>query len=434
MLKRISIISIIILLTSLITCDSRVKQHQSTNFVDNNQQSPKINIEYTKTENTPVDNNQKINIKTGAEIITKNEFIHYKGLNIALVINRTAVDKSGKSILDYAIKSKNINLKSVFAPEHGLDTTYEDKFTDGNIKDIPVYSLYNETKKPTAEQLKDIDIIIFDIQDIGVRYYTYISTMALCMEAAKENNIKITVLDRPNPISGLKVFGDTTEKQYQGRFTSYFPIAMAHGMTIGELALLFNSEYKIDCNLEVIKIEGWKRKYYYDQLDLNWINPSPNIYDLESAILYSGLGILEAGNISVGRGTTKPFKYYGSPWIDSDVLLGELNQYNINGLTMSKVNFTPDKSIYKNEKCYGIEFAIIDREKINPLRTGIIIIKSIYKLYPNKYKFNRLKHMIGNSYIVDMIKSERPIQEIIESWKGRLESFKQIRKKYLLYD
>jgi len=376
---------------------------------------------------------EKKKITTGLEKLTNKDFAEFKGMNIGIVANQTSVDKNGKNLIEYAINSKNITLKAIFIPEHGLTGLLDEKFGDGSINDVPLYSLYDETKKPTAEELNGIDFLIFDIQDIGTRYYTFITTMAMCLESSKENNVKIVILDRPNPIGGIKVFGDVTEEKFLGLFTSYYPISMVHGMTIGELALLFNKEYGINSDLTVITMDGWKRRYYYDDLDLPWVNTSPNMRNIESAILYSGLGILETTDLSVGRGTDKPFRYYGAPYIDKEALCEKLNSLKIKGISIKPVEFIPISSTYANKTCYGFEVKITDRRQFDPLRSALIILKTIYEMYPERYNFDRIKFMIGNSYVVNMIKENRDVDDIINSWKERLEEFKGIRKKYLLY-
>jgi uncharacterized protein YbbC (DUF1343 family) len=332
-----------------------------------------------------------------------------------------------------------VKLVAVFSPEHGflgdkdqpIDGVYYEPRTN-----IPIYSLYGKIKKPTKEMLKDIDILVFDIQDIGARFYTYITTLALCMQAAKENNIPIVVLDRPNPITGIYVEGNVTDKKFLGGFASYYPLAVRHGMTIGELALMFNKEFKIGCKLKVIKMKGWKRSRWLDETGIPWVNTSPNIRSLNTAILYPGTAYFEAGtNVTEGRGTEKPFEYVGAPWIIAEEWAKELNSRNIPGVEFIPIQFTPTAYKYKGQQCNGVYIKITDRDKLKVVELGLHMLDSVIKLYGDKFVLPEgFDVLAGRSYIREMLLSREPVEKIVEKWQPELQEFLKIRKKYLLYD
>ncbi|RMG27446.1 MAG: DUF1343 domain-containing protein, partial [Methanobacteriota archaeon] len=302
-----------------------------------------------------------------------------------------------------------------------------------------------KTKKPTPEMLKHIDILVFDIQDIGTRYYTYISTMAYAMEAAAEQKIPFVVLDRPNPITGTKVEGNVLEKEFAS-FVGLFPIPVRHGMTVGELATMINQEgwlrNGIKANLTVIPMKYWQRKFWYDETGLPFIKPSPNIPDLMSAIVYPGTCLLEGTNVSEGRGTHQPFQVFGAPWIDAQQLTRELNALNLPGVTFLDTVFTPvsipgmaTHPKYENRKCYGAFLQVTDREQFQPYKTGIHIVNTIYHMYPDSLQW-RIAHfdrLCGSDAIRKAILKNIHPEEIFASWKEKLDAFKVLRTSYLLY-
>ncbi|MCY8280948.1 DUF1343 domain-containing protein, partial [Bacillus inaquosorum] len=299
----------------------------------------------------------------------------------------------------------------------------------------PVYSLYGKTKKPTPEMLKNVDVLVFDIQDVGTRYYTYIYTMAYAMEAAKENGIPFMVLDRPNPQGGKHIEGPILEPEYAS-FVGLYPIPLKHGMTIGELALLFNKEFDIDADLTVVKMKHWKRKMDFDDTRLPFVLPSPNMPTVESTFVYPATGLIEGTNISEGRGTTKPFELIGAPFIKSTELEEALNSLNLPGVTFRAASFTPTFSKHQGTLCHGVQLYVTDREKFEAVKTGLSLIKTIHDLYPEDFEFlstGSFDKLAGNGWIRTKIKNGASIEDIIDSYEKPLQQFSKTRKKYLIY-
>ena len=334
-------------------------------------------------------------VMTGLDVLQQEDFQRLKGLRVGLVINHSALNQKGEHILDIMLKSGNVKVAAILAPEHGIRGTGNGKIANGRDEKtgLTVYSLYGETRRPTPEMLKNMDAFVFDIQDIGARFYTYISTMAMCMEEAKNNNKKFMVLDRPNPIGGLKVDGPIQDKELLHQFISYFPMPVMHGMTIGEMARMFNEEHGIHCDLQVVEMKGWERGMYFDDTGLPWVNPSPNIRKVADEIVYPGVGMTEKA-ISVGRGTKMPFEIFGAPWIKADELIAELDARHLPGIKFAPVSFTPEYQMFKGKLCNGLRLTLTDRKAFKPVITGMHIIDALYKLYPNEYKIE-----IGRAHV-----------------------------------
>jgi len=294
--------------------------------------------------------------------------------------------------------------------------------------------LYGSTRIPTSEMLRGIDTLVFDIQDIGTRFYTYISTMGHAMQAAAENNIRFVVLDRPNPINGITVTGPVLDEGRQS-FTGFHRLPVRHGMTIGELALMFKAELQLDLDLdlEIIATESWKRSDYLDNTGLEWINPSPNMRSLTEAILYPGIGLLETTNLSVGRGTDTPFELFGAPWLDSELLVRELNGLNLPGVKFEATQFTPDSSKFAGELCEGISILITDREKFESVRTGIEIALQLRRLHADEWEIDAYDRLLVNAAVLEAIRLGRPFSEIESIYHVGLAEFIQRRSQYLIY-
>lgn len=374
-------------------------------------------------------------IYTGLDVLIENDYYEISGLNVGLITNHSAISRNGEHILHYFVDNPHFNLTALFSPEHGLKGTL-DAFIPSqhhNEWGIPIYSLYGDNKKPTPEMLQGLDILVFDVLDIGARYYTYITTMALCMEAASENDLRFLVLDRPNMVGGSIVCGDVPDDHLIGYFTSVYPIPTRHGMTIGELALLFNEEYQIGCKLGVIEMQGWSREMLYEDTLLPWINPSPNIRDMDSALIYVGMGILESTNLSVGRGTDAPFHLIGAPFIDKYEWYNLLMNDPIPGLQIEPISFIPESSIYRDQDCQGLYLTIVDREAFDSLSAFLIFMKTLYQLYPREFVMDHIKVMVGNDYTPQLIRNGLSCEDIISSWEPRLSAFISIREQYLLY-
>ncbi|GJQ64562.1 MAG: hypothetical protein SCALA702_36150 [Melioribacteraceae bacterium] len=388
-------------------------------------------------------------VLTGADRLLGEEFSLIKDKNVGIVTNHTALLSNGIHLVDTLHNRADVTVKVLFGPEHGIRGDEPDgmKIKDGidSKTGVPVYSLYGKIRKPTPEMLKDVDVLIFDIQDIGARFYTFISTMYYTLQAAAENDIPVLVLDRPNPIGGLTVDGPIRVEELKS-FVAIAPVAIVHGMTVGELATIFNDENmledKAEADLTVVEMKNWEREMYYDQTGLNWVAPSPNMPDLETALLYPGLCLIEGTNISEGRGTLQPFKQIGAPFINKDVLSAELNKLGIEGLKITPVKYTPvsieNMSKYpkfQDKTCYGVKLEITDRDKFESLKFGVRLVSLIRQLYPDQFEFrkNWLDKLTGVEWIRDDIKNGADAIIIISKWKEEVDTFKNMRESYLRY-
>jgi len=401
-----------------------------------------VSAALAKNDKEKEKNNGKFRL--GVDVLLKDRLDLIKGKRVGLITNPTGVDQELTSIVDLLYKNTNVQLTALYGPEHGVRGSapagsYVESYIDEKTG-IPVYSLYGATKKPTPEMLSNVDVLIFDIQDVGARFYTYIYTMALAMEAAKENNIPFIVLDRPNPISGAKVEGPVLEDKYSS-FVGEFPIPVRHGMTVGELAQLFNKEFKIGADLTVVKMEGWKRSMYYDDADLQFVMPSPNMPTLDTALVYPGACLIEGTNVSEGRGTTKPFELIGAPFINSDDLAAKLNSYHLPGVKFRAASFIPSTSKYVNKLSHGVQIHVTNRNAYKPFETGLTIVKTIHDMYPNDFQFRApgsngisfFDNLVGNGSIRAGIEAGKSIEEMKAAWQPGLDKFMDVREQYLLY-
>lgn len=381
----------------------------------------------------------------GIDLLEQRKFDILHGKRVGLITNHTGRSRDGRSSIDILFKAPGGRLVALFSPEHGIRGTEDVKLSSGidAATGLPIHSLYGKTCRPTPEMLEGIDILLFDIQDIGTRFYTYIGTMSLAMRAAKEAGIPFVVLDRPNPIGGVEVAGGIPatllpEKSNNcGAITSIHQIPTRHGMTVGELAKLFNSEFGISCNLTVIPMRGWQRSIYFDQTALSWINPSPNMKSLEAALLYPGLGILETTSISVGRGTDRPFQLYGAPWVDSGRVVATLERRRIPGLTFARASFVPDAPghSYRGKSCYGVTVTVTDREKLDPILAGLHLVQAFYESHPERFRsYEGFATEVGDSEAWNLLTVKRVAPEVVaKRWKSDLERFRRVRERYLLY-
>ncbi|VDG89711.1 Uncharacterized protein conserved in bacteria [Lysinibacillus sphaericus] len=373
----------------------------------------------------------------GAEMLMKNEKKLLKGKRVGLITNPTGVDQNLNSVVDLLNNDPDIQLAALYGPEHGVRGDaqagqYVDYYID-EVTGLPVYSLYGKTRKPTPEMLENIDVLVFDIQDVGTRFYTYIYTMALAMEAAQEKGIPFIVLDRPNPLGGKKVEGPVLDPEFAS-FVGQYAIPLRHGMTVGELAKLFNKEFDIGSDLTVVKMKGWKRNAYFDETGLQFVMPSPNMPTLETALAYPGAALIEGTNVSEGRGTTKPFELIGAPFISSPELVTRLNQLDLPGVTFRAASFTPTFSKHSGKLSHGVQIHITDRNKYEPVETGLHIVKTIKDLYPEQVQLTPFfDNLIGNGWIRPAIENGMTVEEMESRWKKDLREFEKVRKKYLMY-
>jgi uncharacterized protein YbbC (DUF1343 family)/CubicO group peptidase (beta-lactamase class C family) len=373
-------------------------------------------------------------VLTGIDVLERDGFKELAGMRIGLVTNHTGRDREGRQTIDVLNKAAGVRLVALFSPEHGIRGLADEKVSDTKDEQtgLPIYSLYGETRRPKPEQLKDLEAIVYDIQDVGARFYTYITTLGYVMEEAAKAHLPVFVLDRPNPIGGVEVEGPIADADKLS-FTSYHTIPVRHGMTIGELAQLYNEQRKIGCDLRVIKMEGWRRATWFDSTGLTWINPSPNMRSLTEATLYPGIGLLETTNLSVGRGTDTPFELVGAPWINGQEMAAYLNGRRIPGARFVPVRFTPTASVFKNKECGGVNIVITDRAGFRPVSTGIEIAVALRRLYPNDWKVDDYIRLLVNSEALERVKRGQAPDEIVSSWKPTLDRFRQVRDHFLIY-
>ena len=372
-------------------------------------------------------------VLNGADVLRRRKNILPKGTNIGLITNHTGHDGQRRSTLDFLSGSKEVELKALFSPEHGLYGKLDQKVGDAidTKTGLKIYSLYGKNRKPTPEQLAGLDALIFDIQDIGCRFYTYISTMGLAMEAAADAGVKFIVLDRVNPIGGVTVAGPV--RLGPSQFIAYHDIPVQHGMTVGELARMINAERTLGAKLQVVKIEGWKRDQLFDTTGQPWTNPSPNMRSLTQAILYPGIGLLETA-MSVGRGTDTPFEVIGAPYIEGVRLARRLNGLGKAGVMFVPILFTPSASVHKDEPCGGVNIIITDRRKLNAVSLGIDIARVLRKMYPKNFPLAKVGRLLCHPPTIESLGQGKTLSQIEALWKADLAKFNTRRSDYLLYE
>ncbi|MEO6588978.1 MAG: exo-beta-N-acetylmuramidase NamZ domain-containing protein, partial [Pyrinomonadaceae bacterium] len=374
-------------------------------------------------------------VLNGIDVLEKNNFKELNGLKIGLVTNQTGKDLSGAATIDVLKNAPNVKLTALFSPEHGIRGELDQsKISDSKDEKtgLPVYSLYGETRRPKPEQLKDLDAIVYDIQDVGVRFYTYEATLLNILEEAAKAGKPVFVLDRPNPINGETIEGAIADADKLSFVVSH-TVPVRHGLTIGELAQMMNAEKKIGADLRVVKMENWSRSMWFDQTNQTWTNPSPNMRSLTEATLYPGIGLLETTNLSVGRGTDTPFEVVGAPYIDGQKLAAYLNAKNLSGVRFVPIKFTPDASVFKGENLGGINIIITNRESYKSVETGLEIAAALRNLYPNDWKPENYNRLLANGATYDKIKSGETPETIEKSWQNDLLTFTKRRASFLLY-
>tara|TARA_R110002073_G_scaffold40547_5_gene114923 strand:- start:2827 stop:4143 length:1317 start_codon:yes stop_codon:yes gene_type:complete len=380
------------------------------------------------------------------------EYSHLiKGKKLALVSNHTGKLSDGTHLADTLFNYPNAELIALFGMHFNIRTNDysipKDKEVDVDVETgLPKYSLYGEHHKPTAEMLKDVEVIVFDIQEVGARFYEHINILGFVMEAAAENNIEVIVLDRPNPITGLKMDGFITDDQFLYGFGAFGKVPVIHGMTMGEIAKLYNGEHKLrggeQTTLHVIEMLGWERSMWFDQTGIEWTKPSPNLPSFESLLAYTGTCLFEGLNISAGRGSEKPFQYIGAPWIDNDEVVSLLNNLNLDGVQFEAITFIPEKMDFHSsdpyltgELCKGIYVNITDRDSFEPYKAGIAMVWAIHQVHPNKMEWDKetMGRLVGTERLETMIYNGAHPLEIFASWEKELIAFKKVSKAYFLY-
>lgn len=377
---------------------------------------------------------EQAEVLNGIDVLARDGFKELQGKRVGLITNHTGRDLSGRQTIDVLRGAAGVKLTALFSPEHGIRGQLDEKVSDSvdEKTGLPIYSLYGESRRPKAEQLKDLDALVFDIQDIGTRFYTYISTLGYAMEEAAKARIPVFVLDRPNPIGGLEVEGPVADADRLS-FTAYHTIPVRHGMTVGELAGLFNEQRKIGADLRVVKMENWRRGMWLDATGQTWVNPSPNMRSLTEATLYPGVGLLETTNVSVGRGTDTPFEVVGAPWLDGRKLAVYLNGRALPGVRFVPVRFTPRASVYKGEECGGVNLFITDRARFRPVRMGLEMAVALRRLHPQEWKVENYARLLVNADTLERVTRSDAPEEIERSWQPQLAEFRRARTRALLY-
>jgi uncharacterized protein YbbC (DUF1343 family)/CubicO group peptidase (beta-lactamase class C family) len=374
-------------------------------------------------------------VKNGIDVLIDNEFAPFEGLKIGLITNHTGLARDERKTIDLLHQAPNVELKALFSPEHGIRGSVDEAVGDEKDKKtgLKVYSLYQtDRRKPNPDQLVGLDALVFDIQDIGCRFYTYVSTMGLCMEAAHEAGIKFFVLDRVNPIGGRTVQGPVLDGK--SSFIGFHPIPVRHGMTAGELAMMFKHDRKWESlSLEVIKVQNWKRGDYFDETGLPWINPSPNMRSIEAAVLYPGIGLLEFTNISVGRGTRIPFELVGAPYIEPHAFAAALNAEKLPGVEFLPVHYTPDASVFKDERCGGVKILLTDRNQCPSVRVGIAMARTLRRLYPEAWKMHNFNKLLIHQPTFDSVANLAATDDTLKLWAPQSQRFVLHRNEFLLY-
>jgi uncharacterized protein YbbC (DUF1343 family) len=371
-------------------------------------------------------------VLNGIDVLAREQFAPLRGLRVGLITNPTGHDRERRATIDLLKAAPEVRLVALFSPEHGLRGERDERIGDSvdERTGLPVYSLYGERRQPTAAQLQGLDALVFDIQDIGCRFYTYIATMGLCMEEAAKAGVKFVVLDRVNPIGGVAVDGPV----YAGQptFTAFHALPLRHGMTVGELARMFNAERGWHCDLTVIPVAGWSRTLWFDQTGLPWTNPSPNMRSLAAATLYPGVGLLETA-LSVGRGTETPFELVGAPYIDEAAWAVELNRVGVTGVRFEPARFTPTASVFKDRSCGGVRIRLTDRDQADAVGIGIVLAQTLHRLYPRQFNLEKMNALLQDPATLDGIRSGKSLAEIRALWNAPLVAFRERRAKFLLY-
>ncbi|HLV35079.1 MAG TPA: DUF1343 domain-containing protein [Spirillospora sp.] len=386
-----------------------------------------------------------MNIRLGLEVLLDQKLDLLEGRRVGLVASPSSIDHDLRSTVERLHRQPEINLVALFGPEHGLRGDAQagkhvDTYTDP-LTGLPVYSLYGETRTPTAEMLQNLDTIVIDLQDGGVRFYTYLATMTHVMEAAAAHDCAVIVLDRPAPINAATVEGPVLDPAYRS-FVGPYPIPVRYGMTIGEMARLVNTHFGIGCDLTVVTMQGWSRSLWFDQTDVPFVPPSPNLPTLSALTVYPGTCLIEGTNISEGRGTTKPFEYIGAPWIEAERLAAMLNDLDRPGVRFRPVYFVPTFSKYADELCAGVQVYVTDRDCFRPFETALYILQVIKTTYPKEFSWRDpwrpgdrkpIDLLCGGTMVREHLDANSPITELAAAWQEEVRAYSQLRASYLLY-
>ncbi len=387
-------------------------------------------------------------IKLGLERLLEDPGSYLNSSRVGLVCNQASVNHDFHHAADLLNENDRINLRALFGPQHGIRGDVQDNMIEtGHSVDretgLPIHSLYSETREPTEEMLKDLDVLVFDMQDVGCRIYTFAYTMANSMTAARKYGKRLIVCDRPNPINGLQVAGNVLEPE-QASFVGLFPIPTRHGMTLGELARMFNEHFEINCELDVVTMQGWEREYWLDQTDTPWVLPSPNIPTVDSATVFPGTVHFEGTQISEGRGTTRPFEFVGAPYIKPEEYATALNDLRLPGVFFRACMFQPTFQKHGGVTCGGVQIHVTDRQEFEPVTAGLAMVKAAFDMYPDDFRWkvppyeyvydrNPFDVIAGTSSIREAFEQGTELTDLIASWSDTRADFKQVRERYLLY-
>jgi uncharacterized protein YbbC (DUF1343 family) len=387
-------------------------------------------------------------VLTGLDVLEQENFARLQGQRVGLIGNHSTINRRGVHALDLMWQHPNVNLVALFAPEHGFRGTLDEKVDDGvdEVTGLPIFSLYGATRVPTDAMLQGIDTVVFDMQDIGARFYTYISTMGEFMKKAQEHNIRFIVLDRPNPIQGNWYDGPIQDPDLVGRFTSFRPMPITHGMTIGEVARFYHEFFDIRPELEVVPLQGWNRDMYFDETGLPWVNPSPNMRSVDEQLLYTMVALTEGNrDVSVGRGTDRPFEYLGAPWIDGGHLTQNMNDRDLPGLWFMRTTFIPRlidvtgrqniRYQFTDEVNHGFRVVITDRHSVSPVTAGIHMLDALLEVHPERYRIDQLRGLLGAKWVMDALNAREDPEAIVQRWRQseEFQTFSRQRAAVLMY-
>src|SRR5258706_5939432 len=373
-------------------------------------------------------------VLTGIDVLEAQNFAPLAGKRVGLITNQTGIDRNRRSTIDLLAHAPGVKLVALFSPEHGIRGAVDERVpsaTDATTA-LPIYSLYGEDARTTDAMLQGLDALVFDIQDAGVRFYTYITTMGYTMEAAAKHHLAYYVLDRPDPLAGERIEGPMLDLG-RTNFVAYFPMPVRMGMTLGEMAQMFNAGNNLGVDLHVIAMRNWRRRDSFDDTGLPWVNPSPNLRSFRAEILYPGLEVLQAGGIAVGRGTDTPFERIGAPWSRSDAFIKEMSRRAVPGVRFTADRFTPDSRPYARQVCEGAPVVATNRASLESMRMGIEIAAALAKLYPGNFDVSQMIALVGNAETIRKLKAGEAPATIVASWSADLEAFRNLRSKYLLY-
>jgi uncharacterized protein YbbC (DUF1343 family) len=373
-------------------------------------------------------------VQLGIDVLALSGFAELAGLRIGLLANAASRDGVGRRSVDVLAKAPGVNLVALFSPEHGLGADREGNIDSGRdaATGLVIHSLYGKSRRPTAAMLAGLDAVVVDIQDVGVRFYTYATTMAYLMEAAAKRRIKVIVLDRPNPIGAAGVRGPMLEPELKS-FVAYFPMPVQHAMTLGELAAMFNAENKIGADLSVVKARSYRHDAWFDETGLAWVNPSPNLPSPDAAIVYPGVALIEQTNVSVGRGTATPFMLVGAPWIDGKALAAHLKRRAIPGVAFEPASFTPAADKHAGKLCNGVRIKLTDRSALDAPLMGIELAAALHRLHPETFAIRDMLALLGSRQALAALEVGEDPAAISARWRDGVRAFTQLRAKYLLY-